>query len=175
MEPTPQQVEEDILVGPLKPPSPNLEMPSRCNGLLEDLIILGNIPITEVVIRNVGLVHQDRRHQLPKGLASTNSEDKSFGYLVSVRVRRSRLKRHPVTRWPGNILPSWSHVVAAGQPDPSLAEAVYPSIGPLGRRRRRRRWSTARSLLVGATHGRHVEERFGWRKDGLLEDELMIQ
>ena len=88
--------------------------------------------VTEVVIGNVGLVHQDQRHQLPKGLASSKSEDKSFGYLVGVRVRRPRLERHPVARWPGNILPSWSHVVAAGRSDPSLAEAVHPSVGPLG-------------------------------------------
>ena len=54
-------------------------------------------------------------------------------YLVRVRVRRSRLERHPTARWPGNILPSGSHVVAAGQTDPPLAKAVYPSVGPLGR------------------------------------------
>ena len=135
MEPTPQQVEEDILVGPRKPPPSNLEMPSRRNGLLEDLIVLGDVPVTEVVVRDMGLVHQDRRHQLPKGLASSKPEDKSFGYLVGVGVRRPRLKRHPATRWPGNILPSGSHIVAAGQPDSSLAEAVHPSVGPLGRRR----------------------------------------
>ena len=37
-----------------------------------------------------------------KGLASINPEDKSFGYLVSVGVRRSHLERHPVasvTNW----------------------------------------------------------------------------
>ena len=117
MEPTPQQVEENVLVGPLKPSSPGLEMPSRCDGLLENLIVLGHVPVTEVVIGDVGIVHQDRRHQLPKGLASSKSEDKSFGYLVSGGIRRSRLERHPIARWPGNILPSWSHVVAAGQPD----------------------------------------------------------
>ena len=99
MEPTPQQVEEDVLVGSCQPPPPNLEMPSRHNGLLEDLVVLGNIPIMEVVIGNMGLVHQDRRHQLPKGLASTNPEDKSFGYLVGVGIRCSRLERHPATRW----------------------------------------------------------------------------
>ena len=132
MEPTPQQVKEDVLVGPFKPPPSNLEVAGCRYGLLKDLIILGDVPITEVVVRDVGLVHQDRRHQLPKGLASINPEDKSFGYLVSVGIRRSRLERHPVTRWPRDILPSGSHVVAAGQPDPSLAEAVYPSIGPLG-------------------------------------------
>ena len=83
------------------------------------------------------------------------SEDTLMDYLVSVRVRRSRLERHPATRWPGNILPSWSHIVAAGQPDPSLAKTVHPSVGPLGRRRRWRRRSTTRSLLVGTAHGRH--------------------
>ena len=60
MEPTPQQVEEDVLVGPLKPPPPKLEMLSRRDGLLEDLVILGYVPVTEVVVRDVGLVHQDR-------------------------------------------------------------------------------------------------------------------
>ena len=90
MEPTPQQVEQNIFVGPCKPPALNLEVVSRCNGLLEDLVVLGNVPITEVVIGNMGLVHQDRRYQLPKGLASINQEDKSFGYLVGVGVRCSR-------------------------------------------------------------------------------------
>ena len=132
MEPTPQQVEEDVFVGSHQTPPPKLEVSSRRNGLLKDLIILGNFPVLEVVVRGMGLVHQDRRHQLPKGLASSKSEDKSFGYLVGVGIRRSRLERHPATRWPRNILPSGSHVVAAGQPDPSLTEAVYPSIGPLG-------------------------------------------
>ena len=136
MEPAPQQVKEDVLVGSRQRPPSKLEVPSRRDGLLEDLVVLGNVPVLEAVIQGVGLVHQDRRHQLPKGLASINQEDKSFGYLVCVRVRRSRLERHPVTRRPGNILPSWSHVVAAGQPDPSLAETVHPSVGPLGRRRR---------------------------------------
>ena len=92
----------------------NLEVASRRDSLLEDLVVLGHVPIMEVVIGNMGLVHQDRRHQLPNGLASINSEDKSNGYLVSVGIRRSRLERHPATRWPRNILPSWSHVVAAG-------------------------------------------------------------
>ena len=99
MEPTPQQIEEDVLVGPCKPPPPDLEMPSCRDGLLEDLVVLGHFPIPEVLVRDVGLVHQDRRHQLPKGLASINPEDKSFGYLVGVGVRRPRLERHPVTRW----------------------------------------------------------------------------
>ena len=100
MEPAPQQVEEDVIVGPHKPPPSNLMVAGSHNGLLEDLVVLGHVPITEVVIGNVGLVHQDRRRQLPKGLASSKSEDKSFGYLVSGWVRRSRLERHPATRWP---------------------------------------------------------------------------
>ena len=100
MEPAPQQVEEDVLVGPFEPPPSNLKVVSRRNGLLEDLIVLGHVPITEVVIRDMGLVHQDRRHQLPKGLASINQEDKSFGYLVRIWVRRPRLEHHPVARWP---------------------------------------------------------------------------
>ena len=86
MEPAPQQIEEDVLVGPFEPPPPHLEVASCRYGLLEDLVILGNIPIAEVVVRDMGLVHQDRRHQLPKGLASMNPEDKSFGYLVGVWV-----------------------------------------------------------------------------------------
>ena len=113
MKPTPQQVEEDVFVGSRQTP-PKLEVLSRRNGLLEDLIVLGNLPVPEVVVRGMGLVHQDRRHQLPKGLASSKLEDKSFGYLVGVGVRRSRLKRHPATRRLRNILPSGSHVVAAG-------------------------------------------------------------
>ena len=99
MEPAPQQVKEDILVGPFQSPPSNLEMTRRRNGLLENLVVLGHVPIAEVVIGDVGLVHQDRRHQLPKGLASIKPEDKSFGYLVGVGVRRSRLERYPVTRW----------------------------------------------------------------------------
>ena len=114
MEPTPQQVEEDVFVGSRQPPPPKLEVPSCRNGLLEDLVVLGNLPITKVVIWDMGLAHQDRRHQLPKGLASINPEDKSFGYLVGVGIRHPRLERHPATRWPRDILPSWSHVVATG-------------------------------------------------------------
>ena len=59
-------------------------------------------------------------------------EDKSFGYLVGVGVRRSRLECHPVTRWPGDVLPSGSHVVVIGGTNASLAEAVNPSIGSSG-------------------------------------------
>ena len=136
METAPQQVKEDVLVGSRQIPPPQLVVAGSRNGLLKDLIVLGNVPVAEAVIRDVGLVHQDRRHQLPKGLASSKSEDKSFGYLVGVGVRRSCLERHPATRWPRDILPSWSHVVAAVRSDPSLAEAVHPGIGSLGRRRR---------------------------------------
>ena len=114
MEPTPQQVEEDVFIGSRQTPPSKLEVPSRRDGLLEDLVVLGHVPVPEAIVWSVGLVHQDRRNQLPKGLASSQSEDKSFGYLVGVGVRRSRLERHPATRWPGNILPSGSHVVAAG-------------------------------------------------------------
>ena len=67
MEPTPQQVEEDVFVGSLEPPPSNLEVTGCRNGLLEDLVVLGHVPITEVVVRDVGLVHQDRRHQLQLG------------------------------------------------------------------------------------------------------------
>ena len=80
MEPAPQQIEEDVFVGSRQTPPSKLEVSSRRDGLLEDLVVLGNIPVPEAIVRGVGLVHQDRRHQLPKGLASINSEDKSFGY-----------------------------------------------------------------------------------------------
>ena len=65
MKPAPQQVEEDVFVGSRQTPPPELEVPSRRNGLLEDLIILGYVPVSEAVVRSMGLVHQDRRHQLP--------------------------------------------------------------------------------------------------------------
>ena len=64
MKPTPQQVEQDVFVGSCQTP-PELEVPSRRNGLLEDLVVLGHVPVTEAVVRGVGLVHQDRRYQLP--------------------------------------------------------------------------------------------------------------
>ena len=75
-------------------------MAGRRNGLLEDLVVLGNLPIVEVIVGDVGLIHQDQRHQLPNGLASTNQEDKSIGNLVHIWVRCSRLERHPAARWP---------------------------------------------------------------------------
>ena len=86
MEPGPQQIKEDVLIGTLKPPPSDLKVPSCRDSLLEDLVVLGNIPITKVVIWDVGLVHQDQRHQLPNELASINQEDKSIGYLISVWV-----------------------------------------------------------------------------------------
>ena len=135
MKPAPQQVEEDVFVGSRQTPPPKLEVTSRRNGLLEDLVVLGYVPVPEAVVRGVGLVHQDRRHQLSHELPSSNPEDTLMDYLVRIWVRRSRLECHPVARWSGNILPSWSHIVAAGQTDPSLAEDVHPSVGPLGQRR----------------------------------------
>ena len=59
MEPTPQQVEEDVFIGSRQAP-PKLVVASSRNGLLEDLVVLGNIPVPEAVIWGVGLVHQDR-------------------------------------------------------------------------------------------------------------------
>ena len=35
----------------------SLTVPSGRDGLLEDLIVLGHVPITKAVIRNLGLVH----------------------------------------------------------------------------------------------------------------------
>ena len=66
MEPAPQQVEEDVLVGPCQRPPSKLKVPSRHDGLLEDPVVLGQVPVTEAVVRGVGLVHQDRGYQLPK-------------------------------------------------------------------------------------------------------------
>ena len=69
MKPTPQQVEEDILVGPSQRPPSQLEVAGSRDGLLEDLVVLGYVPVPEAVVRGVGLLHQDRRHQLPKGVS----------------------------------------------------------------------------------------------------------
>ena len=60
MEPTPQQVEEDVFVGSRQTPPPKLKVTSRRDGLLEDLVILGNVPVPEAVVRGMGLVHQNR-------------------------------------------------------------------------------------------------------------------
>ena len=65
MKPTPQQVKEDVLVGSRQAPPPKLEVSSHRDGLLEDLIVLGYVPVPEAIVRSMGLVHQDRRHQLP--------------------------------------------------------------------------------------------------------------
>ena len=65
MKTTPQQVKEDVLVGSRQTPPPKLEVPSRRDGLLKDLVVLGHVPVTEAVVRGMGLVHQDQRHQLP--------------------------------------------------------------------------------------------------------------
>ena len=89
MEPAPQQIKEDVFVGSRQTPPKFVVVGSR-DGLLEDLIVLGHVPATEVIVRGVGLVHQDRRHQLPKGLASSNQRIHSwitlsvFGYDVPV-------------------------------------------------------------------------------------------
>ena len=64
MKPAPQQVEKDVFIGSGQRPSPELEVPSCRNGLLEDLVILGHVPVPEAIVRGMGLVHQDRRHQL---------------------------------------------------------------------------------------------------------------
>ena len=99
MEPTPQQVEENVLVGPSQRPSSKLEVPSRRDGLLEDLVVLGHVPVPEVVIRSMGLVKQDRCHQLPNELASSTIEDTLMDYLVRGWVQRPCLERHPAARW----------------------------------------------------------------------------
>ena len=64
MKPAPQQVEEDVFVGPCQTPPPELVVAGSRNGLLEDLIVLGHIPVAEAIVWGMGLVHQDRRHQL---------------------------------------------------------------------------------------------------------------
>ena len=91
MEPTPQQVEEDVFIGSRQAPSPKLEVSSCRDGLLEDLIVLGYVPVPEAVIRGVGLVHQDRQHQLPKRVSLFNTKRihswitlSVFGYDVPV-------------------------------------------------------------------------------------------
>ena len=60
MESTPQQVEEDVFVGSRQTPPPKLVVPSRRDGLLEDLVVLGYVPVPEAIVGSVGLVHQDR-------------------------------------------------------------------------------------------------------------------
>ena len=65
MEPAPQQVKEDVFVGSRQTPPSELEMTSRRDGLLKDLVVLGNIPVPEAIVWGMGLVHQDQSHQLP--------------------------------------------------------------------------------------------------------------
>ena len=69
MESAPQQIKEDVFVGSHQTPPPELKVPSRHNGLLEDLVVLGYIPVPEAIVWGVGLVHQDRGYQLPKGVS----------------------------------------------------------------------------------------------------------
>ena len=57
MEPTPQQIEQDVLVSSCQRPSSKLEVPSRRNGLLEDLVVLGYVPVTDTIVQGVGCVH----------------------------------------------------------------------------------------------------------------------
>ena len=57
MEPAPQQVEEDVFIGSRQTPPPKLEMLSRRDGLLEDLVVLGYVPVPKAIVRGVGLVH----------------------------------------------------------------------------------------------------------------------
>ena len=66
MKSTPQQVEKDVLIGSGQRPSSQLEVAGSRDGLLKDLVVLGHVPVPEAIVRGVGLVHQDRRHQLPK-------------------------------------------------------------------------------------------------------------
>ena len=60
MQPTPHQVEQDVLVGPFQPPPPHLMVPCRGNGLLKHLIVLGHSPIPVIIVGDVGLVQQNR-------------------------------------------------------------------------------------------------------------------
>ena len=99
MEPTPQQVEEDVFIGPCQTPPPQLEVPTCRDGLLKDLVILRHVPVPEAVVRSMGRVHQDRSHQLPDELASSTLEDTLMDYLVRGGVRRPRLERHLTARW----------------------------------------------------------------------------
>ena len=71
MQPAPQQIEEDVFIGSRQTPPPELEVLSCRDGLLEDLVVLGHVPVPEAVVWSMGLVHQDRGYQLPKGLASS--------------------------------------------------------------------------------------------------------
>ena len=79
MQSTPQEVEQDVLVGPFQPPPPCLEVPSSGNGLLKDLIVLSHRPIPVIIIRDVGVIQQNRRHQRQrKELACIKKRADSF-------------------------------------------------------------------------------------------------
>ena len=92
MEPAPQQVEKDVFIGSRQTPPSKFMVASRRYGLLEDLVVLGNVPVPEAIVWGVGLVHQDRRHQLPRELASSYQRIHSWitlsvlGYNVPVWV-----------------------------------------------------------------------------------------
>ena len=76
-------------------------MASSHNGLLEHLVVIDHFPITVVVLGDVGLVQQDRQHQLPeKGQPLQNKKDKLLGYLISGQVGLPSPICHPVARWP---------------------------------------------------------------------------
>ena len=66
MEPHPQKLEQDVLVVSEQPPSSNLVVARSRNRLLEHLVIVDHLPIAIVVVRDVGLIQQNHRHQLPK-------------------------------------------------------------------------------------------------------------
>ena len=51
MKPAPQQVEEDVFIGPCQTPPPELEVLSRRDGLLKDLVVLGNVDVPSVLER----------------------------------------------------------------------------------------------------------------------------
>ena len=59
MEPYPQKLEQDVLVVSEKPPPTDLVMASSCNGLLEHLVVVDHLPVTIVIIGDMGLVEQD--------------------------------------------------------------------------------------------------------------------
>ena len=54
----PQKLEQDVLVQPDEPPSPGFQTPGSHDGLLKDLVVLGDHPIAEVIVRDVGITQQ---------------------------------------------------------------------------------------------------------------------
>ena len=63
MELGPQQVEQDVLIGPCKPSPSDLKMTSRRDGLLKDLVVLGHVPIMEVIIWVSFIKTEDTNYQ----------------------------------------------------------------------------------------------------------------